>query len=315
MQAIIFTIRWAHWPRIWGLLLLLTAMSILILLFPRSVYSYTKLSIDGGLGNFEIKTKDDKFISDSKNSRRNISLRIDFEKDEHPLRFSFRLGFFNTGEDSEKWTKALPHENRLQIHGENFDVLGFFTIYNFASSKGAIRLKPFIGGGLGYKRFKFERNGLDENIITPPAAGQYFLGNQDVTAIGATPHIGFLVEIPKFKLECNVIVGWSLLAVRSNVNYHYFSGSDEVMHSVIINTSGSSLVTGIQVVRSWESFSIVLGYIWEKTWIDDKLLVKVKKIKLPDESPYDTYNRYFYFPFPEFEMIQTIGQISLTYLF
>lgn len=304
LKLIIFAIQWVYWLKILGLLILFATPSLLIFLSPRAVYADAMLSIHGGLGDCEIKTKDNQYQSDSKNSRRHIGLGMDLEKEGYPLRVSFQWALFTTEEESEKWTIGPLHENRLDINGETFDVLGFVTLYNFSSGEDTIRLKPFIGGGLGYERFKFGRKGLNENILISPSENEFYIGNQAITTIGATPHVGFYMEIPKFELECSLSLGWRFLAVKSNIDYHDFSGNEEVI-PVNVHTSGSAFISGMKVVKSWESFSLSLGYIWEKTQIDDKYALF--------DSDGDGASEVF--PFPEFEIIQTFGQISLKYLF
>jgi hypothetical protein len=306
LQSIIFTFQWVYWLQILGLLILLIAPFLILFLFPRAVHAEAMFSIHGGLGDFQIKTKktkDDQFQSVSKNSRRHVGLGLDLEKEGYPLRVSLQWTLFTTEEESEKWTIGPLHVNRLDIQGGTFDVHAFVTPYTYSSGKDTIRLKPFIGGGLGYKHFKLERKGLNEIMLTDPNAVQYFLGNQAIMAIGATPHIGFFLEIPKLEVECSLSLGWTFHAAKSNIDYHVFSKSDEVIHPVTIHTSGSSLIIGTQVVKSWESFSLALGYIWEKTQINDK------------PTPFDFDGDGMTDPFPEFEIIQTFGQISLKYLF
>ena len=83
-----------------------------------------------------------------------------------------------------------------------------------------------------------------------------------------------------------------------------FSGGDAIRYPICIHTSGSSVLTGVQIVKSWESFSVSLGFMWEKMKIDDK-------------APYfyTDVSGDVHIPFPEFEIVQTVGQIGLTYLF
>lgn len=310
LQSTICAFKWVYWLKILGLFILFTTPFLLIFLSPRAVHSEAIFSVDGGLGDFQIKTKETKdaqFQSDSKNSRRHVSLGLDLEKEGYPLRVSLQWNLFTTEEEPEKWTIGPMHENRLNIQGETYGVQAFVTPYTYSSGKNRIRVKPFFGGGLGYKRFKFERKGLNEKIFIPPINGQYFLGNQAITAIGVTPYIGFFLDLPKFEVEFSLSLGWSFLAAESNLDYHDFSGDGEV-YPRNIHTSGSAFVTGIEIVKSWESFSIALAYIWEKTQIDDKLLVEVTEF----EGEPDTY-KYFYFP--EFQIAQTFAQMSLNYLF
>lgn len=305
LQFIIFAIRWVYCLKILGLLILLAALTLSIFLYPRTVHAEAMLYINGGWGDFEIKTKDDQIQSVSENTRRHTGFGMDLNKEGYPLRVSFQWSFFETEEETEKWTTGALHENGLDINGGTFDVQAFVTLYTYSAVKDRIRVKPFIGGGLGYKRFKFERKGLNENMLSDPNAIEYFLGNQAITTIGATPHIGFFLEIPKLELECTVNLGWTFHAAKSNVDYHVFSKSGEVIHPVTIYTSGSSLVTGIQLIKSWESFSLALGYIWEKTQINDKSGYFNSNVDGASED----------YPFPEFEIVQTFGQISLKYLF
>lgn len=306
LLSFIFSIQWRYWLQIEALLILLALPFFFLFLSPRAIHADERLSIDGGLGNFQIKAKHDQFQSDSKNTRRHISLGMDLEKDEYPLRISFQGTFFVTDEESEKWTSNTPHENRLNIHGVTMDVLAYVTPYTFSPSEVAFRIKPFIGGGLVYRRFKLERKGLKGSMIPLTTNVQYYLGNQSIIAIGAMPHIGFFLEIPKFEVECRLSLGWSFLAVKSNINYQaVFSGNDEIRYPFHIHSSGSSIVTGMQIVKRWESFSVALGFLWEKTQIDDKSSFFYTSSGTTD----------VYLPFPEFEIIQTIGQISLKYLF
>jgi hypothetical protein len=309
-QSIIFAILQINGFKTLGLLVLLTIPFVQLIspLSPRDVYADTMLNVHGGFGDFEIKTTDDMIQSISKNNRRHLGIGMNLEKEGYPLKVSFKLGFFETEEETEKWTIGPLHENRLDINGGTFDVEAFVTPYTYSSSKDGIRIKPFLGGGLGYKRYKFERKGLKENMLTDPNAFQYFLGNQAVTTIGVTPHIGFSLELPRLGMECSLRLGWSFHAAKSNIDYHVFPEGNEPIHSYTIHTSGSSLVTGMQVFKRWESFSVALGFVWEKIRIYDK------------QIPYDVdgdgeIKEGEGFLFPEFEITQTFGQISINYLF
>lgn len=308
LRPIIFAVRCKYGFKISGLLILLTIIFLQSLFFlsPRVIHADTMLYIQGGFGDFEIKTKDALVQSDSKNSRRHFGLGMDLEKEGYPLRVSFKWGFFETGEETEKWTVGPIHENRLEINGGTFDVQAFVTPYTYSSGKERIRVKPFFGGGLGYKRFKFERKGLNENIVTDPNIIQYISGNQAVTTIGITPHMGFFIELPKLETECSLVVGWSFLAVKANADYHDFSGGGDEIYPVNGHTSGSAIVTGIQIVKNWDSFSVALGYIWEKTRIADKPFLYD-----PDKDGKAEKD----FPFHELEIVETFGQLSLSYLF
>lgn len=280
----------------------------LFCLFPKVVHAEATFSIDGGLGNFQIKAKNDQFRSESKNSRRHVSLGIDTEKDRYPMRFTFQGIFFSTDEKSENWishTTGSLHNIRLDAHGVTLDALAYYTPYTYSPDKDTFRLKPFIGGGLVYKRFKLDRKGLNGSKIPLTINDQYYFGNQSILAIGAMPHMGFFLEIPKFDVECSLSLGWTFLAVKSNIDYYVvFSGSNEIRYPFHIYTSGSSIVTGIQIMKNWESFTVGLGFLWEKTQIDDK-----------NTFFYTDVSGDVYLPLPELEITETTGLIIFKYLF
>jgi len=309
LTSSVFSNKWKFLLQILTLFIIILPMSIVQLcLYPKVVQSEALFYIDGGLGNFQIKAKNDQFRSESENSRRHVSLGIDLEKDRYPMRFKFQGTFFSTDEKSEEWishTTGSLHNIRLDAHGVTLDALAYYTPYTYSPAEDMFHLKPFIGGGLVYKRFKLDRKGLNGSMIPLTSNDQYYFGNQSILAIGAMPHMGLFLEIPKFDVECSLSLGWQFLAVKSNSNYYVsFSGGNEIRYPFHIYTSGSSIVTDIQIMKNWESFTVGLGFLWEKTQIDDK-----------NTYFYTDVSGDVYLPLPELEITETFGFISFKYLF
>ncbi|MGA1792033.1 MAG: hypothetical protein ACMUIM_11150, partial [bacterium] len=99
-------------------------------------------------------------------------------------------------------------------------------------------------------------------------------------------------------------LGWAFLAANSNIDYQVsFSGSEEIRYPFQVDTSGSAIMSSVKLKKGWESFFLSLGFTWERTEIDDKSIL------------FYSDGADVFFPFPEMEFTQMIGDISLSYLF
>lgn len=279
----------------------------LILLSPLHIHAEELLSVHAGLGSLQFRAKNEHFDSDSENTQRFVGLGLEFEKDRYPLRISLQGRYFITDGESEDWasdTVGLMSHNQLDLHGVTLDALACYMPYQFSLCGNRVSLKPYIGGGLVYRRFKLQRQGFSGSMIPLTGSTQYYLGDQSILAIGVMPHVGLFCEVPKSDWEVCFSIGWAFLAANSNINYQVsFSGSEEIRYPFQVDTSGSSMMSSITLKKGWESLFLSLGLTWERTEIDDKSI-------------------YFYsdgedvfLSFPEMELTQIIGDIGLSYLF
>jgi len=280
----------------------------LILLSPLYLHAEELLSIHAGLGSLQVRAKNDHFDSESKNTQRHVGLGLGFEKDRYPLRISIQGRYFSSDEESEDWasdTAGLMSHNQLDMHGATLDALACYMPYQFSLGGNKASLKPYIGGGLIYRRFKFQRQGFSGSMIPLTGSTQYYLGDQSIIAIGVMPHMGLFLEVPKSDWEVCFSIGWAFLAANSNINYQVsFSGSEAIRYPFQLDTSGSAIMGSITLKKGWESFFLSFGLKWERTEIDDKSIFFYS----------DGVGNVF-LPFPEMEITQMIGDISISYLF
>jgi len=279
----------------------------LILLLPFHIYAEELVSVHAGLGNLKTRASNEHFDSESKSTQRHVGLGLEFEKDRYPLRISLQGLYFTTDEESEEWasdTSGSMPQDQLDIHGVTLDALAYYMPYQFSLGGNRISLKPFLGGGLVYRRFKLQRQGFSGNMITLTGTTRYYLGDQSILAIGAMPHIGLFLKVPKSDWEACFSVGWAFLAANSNINYQIsFSGSEKIRYPFQVDTSGNAMMSSITLKKGWESYFLSLRLIWEKTEIDDKSIF------------FYSDGTDVFLPFPEMEFTQMIGDISLSYLF
>lgn len=289
---------------------------VFCLLFPH-LFFYSRpvkaqeISIKGGGGIVQINVNADQLSNCSKITRRHVGLGLDLKKEGHPLRLSFQGLFFTSNETSERWcqeTLSNPsQENILDYQGLALDALAYYTFYKYAPQGSPVSLKPFIGGGLLYRRFILDRKQITGDMILLDTDGDimYYLGKQSIFAIGAMPHIGVFIDIPKWGIDITLNLGWAFYALNSDTDYWIsYSGQEETIYPMRIHSSSHSILGRLQIIKRWDFFSVALGYEWEKTLIDDKSI-----------PYYTTDTSQAYMPFPEFEIKQDIGQITFSYLF
>lgn len=292
-----------------ALLIILTFIAILFLSFPKNVPALT-LFLDSGIGSVQIEAKNDQFMSCSKLTRRHIGLGLELEKEGYPLRVLFQGIFFKIGDKTERWRcrgeANTSQENLLDAHGSRLDVLAYYTPYIYAPKDSFYSIKPFVGGGLIYRRYKFDREYIKGEMINfnNDDDGFYF-GNQGILAIGAMPHIGFIFSMPKRSMDIRMNFGYACFASNSNIDYIIsFIKNEKIVYPMEIYNSGYSILCGLSIIQKWETFSVSLGYEWEKTLINDK-----------DIFFYSTKTTSVYLPFPKFNIRQSIGKISIYYPF
>ncbi|MBN2373379.1 hypothetical protein JXL19_06315 [bacterium] len=249
-------------------------------------------------------------MSCSKLTRRHIGLGLELEKEGYPLRVLFQGIFFKTGDKTERWQCWRDpdplQENLLDMHGSRLDVLAYYEPYSYAPKDSFYSIRPFVGGGLIYRRYKFDRRYVKGEMIgfNNNDDGFYF-GNQDILAIGAMPHIGFIFDMPKRTMDIRMNFGWAFFASNSNIDYIVsFIKNETIVYPMEIYNSGYSILCGMNILKKWETFSVSLGYEWEKTVIDDKNIFF-----------YSTKTTPIYLPFPKFDIRQSIGKISINYPF
>ena len=292
--------------------------SVVLTVIPISngvIHAQELVSVKVGAGNIQIKTKNDQFHSDSKLDAWHAGLGLDLEKEEYPLRIVFRGSYFSTGDEVENWISpgsSPMNQSRLEAHGVALEAHGYFTGYSRSFRNGGLIFSPYLGGGLVARRLKLEREGFHGSMfpLYPLISNtQYYLGNQSIVEVGFLPSIGSKIEFPGWDLSVNLNLGWAFLGINSGINYHVsFAGSDAVIYPYLVHTSGSSFEGKIDVKKDWESFSVEIGWQWEKTEINDKSVFFFTSGTGPDRVD-------FYLPFPEYEITQTLGKITLIYLF
>ena len=296
------------WTSIWIFFpVVLTIVSISIGLIHAEEY----VSIEGGAGNIQIKTQNEQFYSDSKINVWHAGLGLDLEQEDYPLRIAFRGSYFSTDNETEKWISRSSgplNENHLDVHGLILEAHGYYMPYSPSFLNGGLIFKPYLGGGLVCRRIKLDRGGFNGSMfpLYPLTSNMaYYMGDQSIVEVGAMPSFGARLELPKSDLEFNLNLGWAFLGINSNVNYHLSCvGSEEYIYPYLVHTSGSRSMGKMELIKTWDSLSVEIGWQWEKTQINDK------SILFFSDGPTD-----YYLPFPEYEITRTLGRITLKYLF
>ncbi len=285
-----------------------------ILVFSWIKLSYAqKFSINCGLGTVQIKSNTDQLLSSSKSTIQQLGLNLDFEKKDFPILIYFNGVFFNTNESSEKWHKksssSLLQENSLNTQGITLDALGYYLLYDFRYYNNSLSIRPFLGGGLVYRRYNLKRKNFIGDMIKLDISNNnnlFYLGGEDILSIGGMPYIGAFLSFPKKGMDIKMDFGYGFLSSRSNIDFQitsYFV-KEKTIYPIETKTSSSYMLGRLQLLKNWESYSISIGYKWEKTIINNKNILL-----------YDTGINKFYLPFPELETEQNISFLIFSYIF
>jgi hypothetical protein len=294
-------------------LVVLFLLLIMVLLCPPQHIYAQEFSINGGLGSVQMETRSDHFSNSVKAARRHIGIGFDLEKKGSPLKISFQGILFNTSKKTERWCSPDSQdefqEDALEINGIQMDALSSFLLHTYATKTGSIVFKPYIGGGLVYRRFQFKRGDIEGPMIPIPLSSTdkvyCYIGNECFLAIGGMPKIGALFSFPKLGFDVRVDAGWAFLSTKSTIDYHLsLSGDKEAIYPLVSYSSGNSLLWGIQFSKRWESFALGIGYEWEKITIDDK-----------SATCQTVTGTTVSLPFPELTLKQGSGYLTLSYIF
>ena len=186
----------------------------------------------------------------------------------------------SAGRKTERWTSGdlgLLQQNQMDSHGITMNALAYLTPYIYTIKTGSFSIKPYIGGGFVYRRFKIDRQGITGGkILLPGGDCKYYFSNQSILAIGAMPHIGFYIMDPKDEIEFRLGFGCAFLSANSNfdiIRFPFSSLEEGNLYPLKTDTSGHSYLVNLDFIKKWNSFSIGLGYEWEKIYIDDKSIL------------------------------------------